>query len=192
QPDGLPVPSGEEPGGRPDDLRQFRSRPDNRRRRSERMISAPMPPASPPRPAGGYRWIICALLFFATTINYVDRGVLGVLAPELQKTIGWTDTQYGDINAAFSFAYALGFLLAGRLIDRIGTRLGYAAALVVWSLAAAGHALARSAFGFGVARFLLGLGEAGNFPPAAKTTPEWFPRRERPPRPRLFHSPPPP
>ena len=140
---------------------------------------APRPPATPPRPAGGYRWVICALLFCATTINYVDRGVLGVLAPDLQKRIGWTDTQYGDINAAFSFAYALGFLLMGQLIDRLGTRLGYAAALVVWSLAAAGHALARSAFGFGVARFLLGLGEAGNFPAAVKTTAEWFPRRER-------------
>src|SRR5438046_10606311 len=90
---------------------------------------APMPPGAPPRPAGGYRWVICALLFFATTINYVDRGVLGVLAPDLQTTIGWTDTQYGDINAAFSFAYALGFVLVGRLIDRIGTRLGYAAGL---------------------------------------------------------------
>src|SRR5436190_20738015 len=140
---------------------------------------APRLPGTPPRPASGYRWVICALLFFATTINHVDRGVLGVLAPDLQKTIGWTDTQYGDINAAFSFAYALGFLLMGRLIDRIGTRPGYAIALVVWSLAAAGHALARSAFGFGVARFLLGLGEAGNFPAAIKTTAEWFPRRER-------------
>jgi ACS family hexuronate transporter-like MFS transporter len=118
-------------------------------------------------------------LFCATTINYVDRGVLGVLAPQLERTIGWTDTQYGDINAAFSFAYALGFLLMGRLMDRLGTRMGYAVALVVWSLAAAGHALARSAFGFGVARFLLGLGEAGNFPAAVKTTAEWFPRRER-------------
>src|SRR5690349_4662895 len=117
---------------------------------------APEPTGTPTRPAGGYRWVICGLLFCATTINYVDRGVLGVLAPDLQKTIGWTDTQYGDINAAFSFAYALGFVLMGRMIDRIGTRLGYAAALVVWSLAAAGHALARSAFGFGVARFLLG------------------------------------
>jgi MFS transporter, ACS family, hexuronate transporter len=139
----------------------------------------PLPMDNPPRASGGYRWVICALLFFATTINYVDRGVLGVLAPDLQTTIGWTDTQYGDINAAFSFAYALGFLLVGRLIDRVGTRLGYAGALVVWSLAAAGHALARSAFGFGVARFLLGLGEAGNFPAAIKTTAEWFPRRER-------------
>jgi ACS family hexuronate transporter-like MFS transporter len=139
----------------------------------------PLPTDTPSRASGGYRWVICALLFFATTINYVDRGVLGVLAPDLQTTIGWTDTQYGDINAAFSFAYALGFLLVGRLIDRVGTRLGYAGALVVWSLAAAGHALARSAFGFGVARFLLGLGEAGNFPAAIKTTAEWFPRRER-------------
>src|SRR3954447_14714350 len=131
------------------------------------------------RPVGWYRWVVCALLFGATTINYVDRGVLGVLAPDLQREMGWTDTQYGDINAAFSLAYALGFLLLGGLIDRIGTKAGYALALVVWSLAAAGHALARSAFGFGVARFLLGLGEAGNFPAAIKTTAEWFPRRER-------------
>ncbi len=132
------------------------------------------------RPGSGhYRWVICALLFFATTINYVDRGVLGVLAPELQTTIGWTDTQYGDINAAFSTAYALGFLVVGRFIDRVGTRLGYMISLVVWSLAAAGHALARTPFGFGVARFLLGFGEAGNFPAAVKTTAEWFPRRER-------------
>jgi MFS family permease len=119
-------------------------------------------------PRGRYRWVICALLFFATTINYVDRGVLGVLAPSLQEEIGWTDTQYGDINAAFSLAYAIGFLVLGRFIDRVGTRAGYAIALVAWSLAAAGHALASSAFGFGVARFLLGLGEAGNFPAAVK------------------------
>jgi ACS family hexuronate transporter-like MFS transporter len=136
-------------------------------------------PERPPLLDGGYRWVVCALLFFATTINYVDRGVLGVLAPDLQTAIGWTDTQYGDINAAFSLAYALGFLLLGRFIDRVGTRIGYAVALVVWSLAAAGHALAQSAFGFGVSRFLLGLGEAGNFPAAVKTTAEWFPRRER-------------
>jgi ACS family hexuronate transporter-like MFS transporter len=133
----------------------------------------------PPLAGGGYRWVVCALLFCATTINYVDRGVLGVLAPDLQKAIGWTDTQYGDINAAFSLAYALGFVLFGRFIDRVGTRVGYAVALVVWSVAAASHALARSAFGFGVARFLLGLGEAGNFPAAVKTTAEWFPSRER-------------
>jgi MFS transporter, ACS family, hexuronate transporter len=128
---------------------------------------------------GHFRWVICTLLFFATTINYVDRGILGVLAPDLQREIGWSDTQYGDINAAFSLAYALGFLIVGRFIDRVGTRIGYAISLVVWSLAAAGHALARSAFDFGIARFFLGFAEAGNFPAAIKTTAEWFPRRER-------------
>jgi ACS family hexuronate transporter-like MFS transporter len=102
-----------------------------------------------------------------------------VLAPDLQREMRWTDTQYGDINASFSLAYALGFVLMGRFIDRVGTKTGYAVALTVWSLAAAGHAMARSAFGFGVARFLLGLGEAGNFPAAVRTTAEWFPRRER-------------
>jgi ACS family hexuronate transporter-like MFS transporter len=140
-------------------------------------VTAPQQPAR--GTAGYYRWVICVLLFFATTINYVDRGILGVLAPDLQRELGWTDTEYGDINAAFSLAYALGFLVVGRFIDRVGTRVGYAVSLVVWSLAAAGHALARSAFGFGVARFLLGFGEAGNFPAAVKTTAEWFPRRER-------------
>jgi ACS family hexuronate transporter-like MFS transporter len=126
-----------------------------------------------------FRWVICALLFFATTINYVDRGVLGVLEPRLKKEIGWTATQYGDINAAFTIAYAIGYLLVGRFVDRVGTKIGYAVALVVWSLAAAGHALASSVLGFGIARFFLGLGEAGNFPSAIKTTAEWFPRRER-------------
>ena len=145
---------------------------------------AAVPPAEAASPAaaparGRYRWVICALLFFATSINYVDRGILGVLAPDLQREIGWTDTQYGDINAAFSFAYAAGFLVMGRLVDRVGTKAGYAIALVAWSLAAAGHALARTPLGFGLARLLLGLGEAGNFPAAIKTTAEWFPRRER-------------
>jgi ACS family hexuronate transporter-like MFS transporter len=131
------------------------------------------------RPRLGYRWVVCGLLFLATTINYVDRFALGVLAPDLQKSIGWTDTQYGDINAAFSLAYAIGFVVLGRFIDRVGTKAGYAVALVAWSLAAAGHALARTAVGFGMARFVLGLGEAGNFPAAIKATAEWFPRRER-------------
>src|SRR3954453_13003001 len=146
---------------------------------SEVLDPRPAEETARPRPASSYRWVVCALLFGATTINYVDRGVLGVLAPDLQREMGWTDTQYGDINASFSLAYALGFLLLGGLIDRLGTKVGYTLALVVWSLAAAGHALARSAFGFGVARFLLGLGEAGNFPAAVRTTAEWFPRRER-------------
>ncbi|MFO0808535.1 MAG: MFS transporter [Gemmataceae bacterium] len=131
------------------------------------------------RPAGYYRWVVCGLLFFATTINYVDRGALAVLAPTLETEVGWTDTQYGDINAAFSFAYAIGFVLVGLWIDRVGTKIGYAVSLLVWSLAAAGHALAGSARGFAIARFFLGFGEAGNFPAAIKTTAEWFPRRER-------------
>lgn len=128
---------------------------------------------------GKYRWVICALLFLATTINYMDRQVIGILAPDLQKTIGWNDIEYGYIVTAFQAAYAVGLLIAGGLIDRFGTRIGYALAIVVWSIAAMGHAMARSAFGFGVARAALGLGEAGNFPAAIKTVAEWFPKRER-------------
>ncbi len=133
-----------------------------------------------PASAGGrLRWGICALLFFATTINYVDRSVLGILAPTLRDEIGWTDGQYGQISAAFTLAYALGFLVAGWFIDRFGSRIGYSLYLVAWSLAAAGHALAATPFGFATARFMLGLGESGNFPAAIKTVAEWFPRRER-------------
>lgn len=128
---------------------------------------------------GRLRWSICALLFFATTINYVDRQVIGILSKDLQATLHWTEIDYANIVAAFNAAYALGLLLAGRLIDRFGTRIGYAAALTIWSFAAMGHALARSAFGFGVARATLGLGEAGNFPAAIKTVAEWFPKKER-------------
>jgi MFS transporter, ACS family, hexuronate transporter len=128
---------------------------------------------------GRYRWGICALLFFATTINYVDRAVLGVLAPTLRAEIGWTDQQYGYISAAFTLAYAIGFLFAGWLIDKLGTRIGYTLYLTVWSIAAAAHALARSVFGFGLARFGLGIGESGNFPAAIKTVAEWFPKKER-------------
>jgi ACS family hexuronate transporter-like MFS transporter len=128
---------------------------------------------------GRYRWVICALLFFATTINYVDRSVLGVLAPTLRTEIGWTDQHYGYISGAFTLAYAFGYLFAGWLIDKIGTRIGYAIYLAVWSAAAAAHGLARSAFDFGVARFCLGIGESGNFPAALKTVAEWFPKKER-------------
>ena len=128
---------------------------------------------------GHYRWLICALIFFATTINYVDRAVLGVLAPTLRTEIGWTDQEYGYISAAFTLAYAIGFLVAGWFIDKVGTRYGYAIYLTIWSLAAAAHALVRSAFGFGVARFALGIGESGNFPAAIKTVAEWFPKKER-------------
>lgn len=128
---------------------------------------------------GNYRWLICALIFFATTINYVDRAVMGVLAPTLRTEIGWTDQDYGYISAAFTLAYAIGFLFAGWFIDRVGTRKGYTVYLTIWSLAAAGHALVRSAIGFGLARFALGIGESGNFPAAIKTVAEWFPKKER-------------
>ncbi|HEU4711078.1 MAG TPA: MFS transporter [Pyrinomonadaceae bacterium] len=128
---------------------------------------------------GRYRWVICALLFFATTVNYVDRQVLGILAKDLKLEIGWTEVDYGNIVAAFNAAYAFGLLLAGRLMDTIGTRIGYALSIIWWSLAAMAHALARTPFGFGVARAGLGIGEAGNFPAAIKTTAEWFPKKER-------------
>jgi len=128
---------------------------------------------------GSYRWVICALLFFATTINYVDRQVLGILATPLQKELGWSESDYGFIATAFTGAYAVGLLIVGRLMDWLGTRKGFSLAIIFWSLAAMGHALARSAFGFGIARFALGLGEAGNFPAAIKTAAEWFPKKER-------------
>jgi ACS family hexuronate transporter-like MFS transporter len=128
---------------------------------------------------GCLRWTICGLLFFATTINYIDRQVIGILSKDLQAAFHWTEIDYGNIVAAFNAAYALGLLFAGRLMDRFGTRIGYTVALTVWSFAAMGHALARSAFGFGVARAALGLGEAGNFPAAIKTVAEWFPKKER-------------
>lgn len=130
-------------------------------------------------PHGSYRWTICALLFLATTINYIDRAVLGILAPTLQKTIGWNEAQYGYIVMAFMTSYALGILVVGRFIDRTGTRIGYAIAVGVWSLSAMAHALVRTTLGFGFARFMLGLGESGNFPAAIKTVAEWFPRKER-------------
>src|SRR5258706_6647920 len=126
-----------------------------------------------------YRWVICALLFFATTINYMDRQVLGILAPTLQKEIGWNEAQYGAIVSWFTFAYALGYIGAGRIMDRIGTRTGFSISVFFWSLAAMAHSLARTVTGFGAARFALGLGESGNFPASIKTVAEWFPVRER-------------
>ncbi|HEX6960758.1 MAG TPA: MFS transporter [Lacipirellula sp.] len=130
-------------------------------------------------PRLGYRWRICALLFFATTINYIDRSVFGVLEPVLREEIGWSATEFGDINAYFTLAYGIGFLFAGWIIDKLGTRLGYALYLTIWSLAAAAHAFASTPRGFAMARFALGLGEAGNFPAAIKTVAEWFPKHER-------------
>src|ERR1700739_2573799 len=125
------------------------------------------------------RWTICAMLFFATSINYVDRQVLGLLAPTLQHSIGWTESQYGYIVGAFQFAYAIGLVAAGRMGDRIGWRLGFALIMGFSRLGSMGHGMGASAFGFGAARFFLGLGEAGSFPAAIKTTAEWFPQRER-------------
>ncbi len=128
---------------------------------------------------GRYRWRVCAMLLAATTINYIDRQVFGVLAPFLQDKIGWNEIEYGHIVTAFQAAYAIGLLCAGAIIDKFGTRLGYALAIGIWSLAAMSHALATGVVGFAVARFALGLGESGNFPAAIKTVAEWFPQRER-------------
>jgi MFS transporter, ACS family, aldohexuronate transporter len=130
-------------------------------------------------PIGRRRWLICALVFFATTINYMDRTVLGLLAPMLQTKIGWSEAQYGYIVTSFQIAYAAGLLVMGPLVDRLGSRLGYAIAIVIWSLSAMAHSLARTVTAFAVARFGLGFGEAGNFPSAIKTVAEWFPRKER-------------
>ncbi len=126
-----------------------------------------------------YRWVICALIFFATTINYVDRQVFSILAPTLEKEIHWNEQEYGYIVAVFQWAYAGSLLLTGWLIDKIGTRRGYAWSIIVWSVAAISHAFARTPLGFAMARGFLGLGEGGNFPTAIKTVAEWFPRKER-------------
>ena len=128
---------------------------------------------------GKYRWTICALVFFATTVNYLDRQVIGILKPLLKGDLGIGEAEYGYIVSAFQFAYAIGMVIAGRLIDKIGTKLGYALSLTLWSLAAVGHAFAKGAIGFGVARAFLGISEAGNFPAAIKTIAEWFPKKER-------------
>lgn len=127
----------------------------------------------------GYRWTICALLFFATTINYIDRQVLGILAPLLEEEIGWSEADYGAIVSYFSFAYGIGFLIMGRALDRWGVRRGFAFAIVFWSIAGMAHAFARTAMGFSIARAFLGLGESGNFPASIKTVAEWFPKKER-------------
>ena len=126
-----------------------------------------------------FRWLILSLLFMATTILYIDRSALGILAPDLQESIGWTEEQYGLINSAFMIAYALCFILMGRLIDIIGTRKGYLISIGIWSIAALGHALARSWVGFAVARFSLAVGQSGNFPSAIKAVAEWFPKKDR-------------
>ena len=126
-----------------------------------------------------YRWLIVALLFLGTVINYLDRQIIGLLKPTLELEFNWTETDFGKIMSAFSFAYAIGLLVSGRFIDKVGTKLGYSVAVIVWSLAGMGHALAKSVAGFGIARLSLGIGEAGNFPAAMKAVSEWFPKKER-------------
>ena len=128
---------------------------------------------------GKYRWTICALVFFATTVNYLDRQVLSLLKDTLEVQFNWSDTDYANIVAAFQFVYAISMLFAGRFIDWLGTKWGYAWSLIIWSFAAMSHALARSTGGFMVARAFLGFGESGNFPAAIKTVAEWFPKKER-------------
>jgi len=130
-------------------------------------------------PMGRVRWTICAMLFFATSINYMDRQVIALLKPTLLASGMMNEISYGQVVVAFQVAYALGLLVAGRVVDKIGTRIGYILIMGVWSLSAMGHALANTAFEFGIARFCLGLGESGNFPAALKTVAEWFPQRER-------------
>ena len=138
-----------------------------------------VPSASAAPATSNFRWVICGLLFWVTTANYIDRGVFGNLAPELQKEIGWTQGQYWDMTVAFNVAYAISLLLAGRLMDVLGLRWGFTLACIFWGLASMSHSLVSTVLGFFIVRILLGLGEGGNFPAAIKTTAEWFPKRER-------------
>lgn len=134
------------------------------------------------------RWVVVALLFFATTINYIDRQVIGLLKPYIQDDLQWSETDYGYIVTAFQIAYAIGMLACGRLLDKVGSKLGYSIAIIVWSIGATLHAAVRSVAGFGFARAVLGLGEAGNFPAAVKTIAEWFPKKDRAYATGLFNS----
>src|SRR5688572_4731795 len=170
-----------------------------------RAGSAAADPSRAVAKAGHYRWGICALLLMSATINYVDRQVIGILKPTLVAEFGWADERiYAAIVFSFQLAYAIGMVLGGRVIDRIGLRLGFTLAVIIWSLAAVGHAFADrlagftlpaliidasigvsvitltgAAAGFALMRFLLGLGEAANFPASIKTVAEWFPKKER-------------
>jgi MFS transporter, ACS family, hexuronate transporter len=158
----------------------------------------PSTPLNATTRVGSYRWVICGLLFLAATLNYIDRQVIGFLKPTLQTEFGWSEMDYADIVFAFQVAYAIGLIVAGRMMDRLGTRLGFALAIIIWSLAAVAHAEATwfgpgvatmlsavglvytgSVSGFIAARFVLGLGEAGNFPASIKAVAEWFPKKER-------------
>jgi ACS family hexuronate transporter-like MFS transporter len=141
------------------------------------------------RPAkSSFRWVICALLFAATTVAYIDRGIFGYLKETLQGEMGWDTITYGYIAATFKVAYAIGLVVAGWFTDRLGTRKAFAIAIVLWSFAAMSPGLATSAVTFGIAMFLLGLGEAANFPACIKTVAEWFPKKERALATSLFNS----
>ncbi len=137
---------------------------------------------------GRYRWLVCALLFFATTVNYMDRQILSLLKPLLDGELKWTNAQFGMVNAAFQAAYAVGLIAFGTLVDRVGTKIGYAISIAAWSLAAMSHALVGSVNGFFAARAALGIGEGGNFPSAIKAVALWFPPRERAYATALFNS----
>jgi len=131
------------------------------------------------KPAGSYRWVIVALLFAACTINYIDRQMIGVLKPTLTKELGWSESDYGNIVFYFQLAYAVAYLAFGKIVDVLGTRLGYAVAVVIWTVGHMAHGLASNAIQFSLARAGLGIGEAGNFPGGVKAVTEWFPQRER-------------
>ena len=141
-------------------------------------------PSKPTR----YRWIICALLFGATTINYIDRQILSLVKPLLDQELHWTNEQFGMVNSAFQAAYACGLLFLGWFIDRFGTKIGYGVSITFWSIAAFCHALVGSIAGFTYARIFLGVSEAGNFPSAIKAVAQWFPRKERAFATSLFNS----
>lgn len=153
-----------------------------------KVASAHVRTAAPTEAAARLRWAICGLLFFATTVNYIDRQVIGLLKPVLEKDLGWSEANYSWIVFAFQAAYAAMMPVAGRFIDKVGTRLGYLIAVTVWSAAAMCHALAANAVQFGIARFALGLGESANFPAALKVVASWFPLRERTLATGLFNS----
>src|SRR5262245_43395045 len=137
---------------------------------------------------GRYRWLICSLLFLATTINYIDRQVLSLIKGTLDAQLGWTNTQFGYTNAFFQLSYACSMFAFGWFIDRKGVKIGYAVSIAAWSLAAAAHALVGSVGGFYAARVALGLGEGGNFPSSIKAVAQWFPKRERAFATALFNS----
>lgn len=128
---------------------------------------------------GNYRWTVCALIFFATTLNYLDRQVIGILKPMLETNLNIGEADYGNIVTIFQLFYGFSMLIAGRLIDKFGTKIGYAVSVLFWSIAAMGHSLAQGVMGFGFWRAFLGLSESGNFPSAIKTIAEWFPKKER-------------